>query len=143
MYNIEEILNMLDWYMPPEIQARGIYLAKRSEEIIPYIQPLTPKHNKNTWDNCAIIISEKSDNEIKPYLVDLIEWLQDMNWPGAFCILNRLIQYTDDDSISNAISICRIKAKDCNDRIWECNISDLVNKREKEKGQGDGLREPF
>lgn len=78
---------------------------------IPFIQPLTPKHNKNVWENCAVIIAEKSDENPKPYLVELLEWLQDMNWPGAFCILNRLQKYADNDSICNAINACIEKAK--------------------------------
>lgn len=90
MVDITEIMDMLDWHMPYEIQSKGIFLARDTETIIPFIQPLTPKHNKNVWGNCARIIAERSDEELKPYLVELLEWLQDMNWPGALCILNRL-----------------------------------------------------
>ena len=93
MVDITEIMDMLDWHMPSEIQLEGISLARNIETIIPFIQPLTPKHNKNIWDNCAVIIAEKSDEKIKPHLVELLEWLQDMNWPGAFCILDRLKNY--------------------------------------------------
>ena len=68
MVDITEIMDMLDWHMPTEIQTEGISLARNIETIIPFIQPLTPKHNKNVWANCAVIISERSDEEIKPYL---------------------------------------------------------------------------
>ena len=51
--DITNILDMLDWNMPAEIQFKGISLARNIETIIPFIQPLTPKHNKNVWDNCA------------------------------------------------------------------------------------------
>jgi len=122
MVDITEILDMLDWHMPSEIQYEGISLARNIETIIPFIQPLTPKHNKNVWGNCAVIIAEKSDKKLKPHLVQLLEWLQDMNWPGAFCILERLKKYLDKDSILRAISICLQKAKDCNDEIWESNL---------------------
>lgn len=122
MVDITEIMDMLDWHMPSEIQLEGISLARNIETIIPFIQPLTPKHNKNVWDNCAVIIAEKSDEKIKPHLVELLEWLQDMNWPGAFCILDRLKNYSDNNSILSAISICLQRAKDCNDGIWEDNL---------------------
>ena len=122
MVDITEIMDMLDWHMPSEIQSKGISLAINTETIIPFIQPLTPKHNKNVWENCAVIIAEKSDENLKPYLVELLEWLQDMNWPGAFCILDRLKNYSDKNSILSAISICIQKAKDCNDEIWEGNL---------------------
>ena len=43
MVDITEIMDMLDWHMPSDIQLEGISLARNTEEIIPFIQPLTPK----------------------------------------------------------------------------------------------------
>ncbi|MBR2343852.1 MAG: DUF5071 domain-containing protein [Clostridia bacterium] len=106
MADITDIMDMLDWQMPPEIQAKGISLARNTETIVPFIQPLTPRHSKNVWENCAVIIAEKSDEILNPYLVQLLEWLQDLNWPGAFCILNRLQKYSDNNSIHSAINDC-------------------------------------
>lgn len=125
MVDITEILDMLDWHMPAEIQTEGISLARNIETITPFIQPLTPKHSKNVWENCAVIISERSDEEIKPHLPEVLEWLQDMNWPGAFRILNRLKNYSDKNSILSAISVCVQKAKGCNDEAWEDNLLTL------------------
>lgn len=128
MVNIIEIMDMLDWHMPLEIQSKGISFARNIETIIPFIQPLTPKHNKNVWENCAVIIAENSDEKLKPHLVELLEWLQDMNWPGAFCILNRLQRYSDNNSIYRAINVCIEKAKDCGDEAWESNLCLLLQK---------------
>ena len=91
MVDITDIMDMLDWHMSSEIQSEGISLARKTETITPFIQPLTPRHNKNVWGNCAIIIAEKSDQDLEPYLIELLEWLQDMNWPGAYLIYDRLI----------------------------------------------------
>ena len=44
MADITEIMDMLDWHMPYEIQSKGIFLARDTETIIPFIQPLTPEH---------------------------------------------------------------------------------------------------
>ena len=123
MVDITEIMDMLDWHMPTEIQTEGISLARNIETITPFIQPLTPQHNKNVWENLAVIISERSDEEIKPHLPEVLEWLQDMNWPGAFCII--LKNYSDKNSILSAISVCVQKAKSCNDEIWEDNLLTL------------------
>ena len=128
MVDITEIMDMLDWHMPIEIQSKGIALANNLETIVPFIQPLTPKHNKNVWENCAVIIAGKSDEKLKPHLIKLLEWLQDMNWPGAFCILNRLQEYSDNDSINNAINLCIEKAKDTNDKVWTSNLCLLLSK---------------
>ena len=122
MVDTTEIMNMLDWHMPFEVQSQGISLARNIETIIPFIQPLTPKHNKNVWGNCAVIIAEKNDEKLKPHLVELLEWLQDMNWPGAFCILERLRKYSDNNSIYNAINVCMEKAKNCSDEVWKSNL---------------------
>lgn len=45
-----------------------------------------------------------------------------MNWPGAFCILNRLQKYSDNNSIRNAINDCIEKAKKRSDEVWESNL---------------------
>ena len=126
---ITEIMDMLDWHMSPEIQSKGISLARDIETIIPFIQPLTPKHNKNVWENCAVIIAENSDEKLKPHLVELLEWLQDMNWPGAFCILDRLQKYSDNNSLFSAINVCIRKAKECRDEAWESNLHLLLHKQ--------------
>ena len=38
---------------------------------------LKPKHNKNVWENCAVIIAEKNDENLKPYLVELLDKIYD------------------------------------------------------------------
>lgn len=122
MVDIAEIMDMLDWHMSSEIQSKGISLARNIETIAPFIQPLTQKHNKNVWENCAVIIAEKSDEKLKPYLVELLEWLQDMNWPGAFCILDRLQKYSDKNFVYCTVNVCIEKAKDYGDEVWESNL---------------------
>ena len=126
MVSVTEIMDMLDWHMPPEIQLRGRTLAKNVGTILPFILPLTPKHNKNVWDNCATIIAEERDETLEPYLVELLEWLQDMNWPGALCIQGRLRRYSDNNSIRSAIDICIKEAKEHKDETWECNLYMLM-----------------
>lgn len=122
MVGISEILDMIDWNKSVETQSKGISLASEFEDVFPFIQPLTPKHNKNVWENCATIISQKNDEEIRPYLGELLEWLQDMNWPGAFCILDRLRKYSDRNTIFEAINTCIKKAKENGDDIWNSNL---------------------
>ncbi len=128
MTDVFEVLDMLDWNMPAEIQSAGIELAKSNKDIKPFIQPLTPKHNKNVWGNCAIIVSTKSDGELDPYLIELLEWIQDLNWPGAFCIFDRLQKYSDNCTINSAINICLDRAKSSNDESWQNNLCMLAEK---------------
>lgn len=127
MVDILEIFDMIDWSKPVETQSKGISLASKFENIVPFIQPLTPKYNKNVWENCAVIISQKSDEEIKLYLVELLEWLQDTNWPGALCILDRLCKYSDNNTIFEAINTCIEKAKESRDDVWNSNLHLLLS----------------
>ena len=122
MQDIIEIMDMLDWHKLPEVQTKGIALAKDAETILPFIQPLTPEHNKNVWENCAVIIAENRDEKLEPYLIELLEWVQDMNWPGAFRIMDRLQKYSDDASLCSAVNACIAKARESGDEVWENNL---------------------
>lgn len=88
--NYIEIYKMLDENVEQEIQDKGIELACKIGGIEKYILPLYPSYDKNIWENCAKILEQKTDKELEPYLMELLEWLQDLNWPGAFKILSRL-----------------------------------------------------
>lgn len=59
----------------------GIRLVREINDLSLLIQlPAEP----SVWDNCAKILSERTDKELSPYLVELLEWLQDLNWLGLF-----------------------------------------------------------
>ena len=127
MIDINEIMNMLDWHMPLGVQTEGRKMAEKTEMITPFIQPLTPRHNKNVWDNCALVIAQKKDAELDPYLFGLLEWIQDMNWPGAVCIQRRLKKYANKKLLYGVVSECILKAKECGDEQWEHNLSILMH----------------
>ena len=103
-------------------------LTEKEKDIAPFIQPCTEYYSKNVWDNCAIILSKRSDAELSPYLSDLFAWLQDMNWPGAFCILNRLQKYKNVDTFNSALDICLKKAKSSGEDVWWNNLQMLKKK---------------
>ena len=79
MVAIETIFCMLDWNNPIETQELGRLLAKDLTNLDLFCQPFCEKYNKNVWENCAIILSEKRDAELQPYLTKMLEWLQDLN----------------------------------------------------------------
>ena len=127
MYSIDQIMDMLDWNNSPEVQAKGRELAKEIACINVFLQPLHSRHNKNVWDNCAIILAEKTDDEIGSYLYALFDWLQDMNWPGAYCILNRLKEYNDDKWFNYVLNDCINKAILLKEENW-LNILQSLSK---------------
>lgn len=125
MYNIDDIMDMLDWNQSKEEQEKGLKLAKNIKSINVFIQPLDPKHNKNVWENCAKVLSERSDEELKPYIIPLLEWLQDMNWPGAFIIFERLKNYKDKKNFDWSYYEVMNRAVKLNDKIWKDNLIEL------------------
>lgn len=123
--DIDTIMNMLDWNNSSDEQNRGIKLAENIESINVFLQPRDKKHNKNVWDNCAIILSKRSDEELKPYLIPLLEWLQDLTWPGALCVLDRINTYHDYSSLKYAYEECIKRAKVLNENIWLKNLNEI------------------
>ena len=128
MENTSNIMDMLDWNMPCEVQLEGRKLAKSIEDVCPFLQPMSPNYNKNVWENCAIILSERGDDELRPYLSSLFEWLQDMNWPGAHCIFKRMQIYSNNTSFNTALFDSIKKAQSNSDKIWENNLNMLIRK---------------
>lgn len=90
MINIDYIMSLIDWNKSINEQADGIKMAEDVENINVFLQPCNKNYNINVWDNCAKILSKRTDDELSPYLVELLDWLQDLNWPGALVILDRL-----------------------------------------------------
>ncbi len=122
MINIDYIMSLIDWNKSINEQAEGIKMAEHIESINVFLQPCNKNYNKNVWDNCAKILSMRTDDELSPYLIELLKWLQDLNWPGAFCILNRLRKYADNASYDLAYSTCLKYAQALEDDVWEQNL---------------------
>lgn len=133
--NIDDIMDMLDWNNPPIVQEKGRKLAREIRCINVFMQPGHFGHCKNVWDNCAQILAERSDLELRPYFSKLLEWLEDMNWPGADCIFQRLIQFQDTKWFDYCINEYKHIAKALEMEIWEENLRELQEARKREMEQ--------
>ena len=127
MIDIDYIMNLIDWKKSESDQVKGIKLAKNVQSINAFLQPHDKKHNKNVWDNCAKILFERNDEELEPYLSELMRWLQDMNWPGAYCILKRLQKFEKDSWFDFILGSSIREAKLLNDEMWESNLQMIKN----------------
>lgn len=81
---------MLNWQSRFGDQLQGIKLARNLDDLSLLILPSANGEGKNIWENCARALYEISDDRLEKYLPSLLEWLQDLNWPGALIILDRL-----------------------------------------------------
>ena len=125
MINIDYIMDLLDWNNSIEKQEQGIALAKDVKCINVFLQPGSRYYGKNVWDNCAKILSARSNEELSPYMIELMEWLQDMNWPGAFCIFDRLKEMVNEQLFQYSYTICLKCARALDDETWESNLKML------------------
>jgi hypothetical protein len=88
MADIDSIFSMLSWDSDERTQQEGIREAQKIEHLSILFQPI---ESKSVWENCARIISSKNDDILEQYLFLMFEWLQDINWPGAEIIFDRLL----------------------------------------------------
>lgn len=130
MYDIDEIMTMIDWNNSDELQAKGIELAECINNINVFLQPANPGFNKNVWENCAKILATKSDDVLQPYLLHLLEWLEDINWPGAFIIIERLKNFSGElliDVFNHAVNLAK---RDWYSEMWLDYLSGLLENKE-------------
>ena len=85
--DIDTLYEMLDEEQPIEIQEAALREARKIKSLSVFMQPV---EYKLSWKNCAKVICEKTDKELNSYKYEMLEWLQDLNWPGAFLIMERL-----------------------------------------------------
>ena len=88
---IDELFDMLSWNSDEETQRKGIELAQDVKCISVFLQPHGLEHSKDVWENCAKVLIAKTDDELLPYIGKLFVWFQDMCWPGANLIYDRLL----------------------------------------------------
>jgi hypothetical protein len=125
MCNIDEIMDMLDWNNSEETQRKGIELAKNIKSINAFVLPMNP--GKSVWENCAIILANKPDEILNPYLFRLLEWIEDINWPGALIVLDRLKNFFETEKLSFCVQESVRQAKATNNKIWLGSISKLLD----------------
>ena len=108
---------------------RGIAEAGKLKNIYPFIQPIVAGRNsKSVWEPCAKVIALKSDEELDDYMYRLLEWLQDMNWPGAEIIFERLSQIPY-AKIQDYVEFSIHRAKREQDEIWLDTLEALKEHR--------------
>lgn len=127
---LDDIYELFMWdekYTHEEYKARctkGIEEAKKYKYIYPFIQPIIPQKSKSIWEPCSVVVASKGDEELTPYLFLLLEWLQDLNWPGAETIFNRLTKMPF-SILKQDYDLCKTLAKQRNDIPWLMCLENL------------------
>ena len=124
MVDIDYVMELMDWNNSIENQKKGVELARNIKCLNAFLQPGAP-YGKSVWENCAKVLTERTNKELVSCLHGMLEWLQDMNWPGAFCILDRLKKMTGDSLFEYLYNSSLKYAKALEDDVWESNLKML------------------
>ena len=131
-----KLFDMLNWNCDEETQAKGKLLARQISDFSVFLQPME-FGSKAVWGNCAKILAEKTDDDLKPHLVGLLEWLQDINWPGAIIILDRLKSFSA-EKIKEPLQSSVQQAINNQDNNWLDYLSKLLDNPELSKTLSEG-----
>ena len=64
---------------------------------------------------------------MNPYLIRILEWIENLNRPGALIIVDRLKKFYDTKMFSFAIKECVKRATATDNHIWLENLSELMD----------------
>lgn len=96
------------------IRSSAIKAAKNTKYISVFFQPI---ESKAVWESCAIIIAARPNYELERYKYHMFRWLQDLDWPGASIIFDKLLDFPF-ATIQSEFSFCVNTALQTNDRPW-------------------------
>jgi len=122
---VDQLFKMLSWKNDEATQRRGIDEAKALNG--KYLSILIQYTDVDAGDNCAKALSELPDKVLEPYLPCLLEWLQDMNWPGAWIILERLKSFVEPKVLAKTLEKSVRVALMCDDQHWLKSMSELLD----------------
>jgi len=117
-----EILEDLAWDNAPS-QIKAGFISALQEAEHSYL--IRPTEYVRSWENASIVFLMLSDTEIEQYLLDLLNWLKDLNWPGAEFILKRL-QRVSSDLLCVPLENAAKLASASHDEQWLAWISILI-----------------
>ena len=110
----EDIIEMLHYGQPIEVQKKGIELAMGMEELFFLLEKAElPEYS----DNCATVFTSLDYVRCRKYFDELFAWIEDINAPDAIRIIDYLSAApceTVYDSFKNATSACLKRVNSAN-----------------------------
>ena len=103
MFSIVEIYRaaLEDLEITDEMVENGIVAIRQNPTEIEFI--LKTPLRKDAWYQEAKIIIAQDDSVIRRYIIQLLDWLVDINWPGADMIYDRIARMPLTEDIEKAI----------------------------------------
>lgn len=116
--NVKKYIADLDWNNTKEVQENAIeklVMSLEGEEVILLASQDSPC-NKNCWYNAAIVLKEIGYPRNKEAIPYLMNWFQDLNWPGVKTIVELLRKVGIEEVVH--IKTAMEKAIVNKDEIW-------------------------
>lgn len=121
---VRELVKKLDWNNPQsDIDHAISSLTTIDDDNIRML--ILPELDKNLWANAAVVLKKIGYPRIKHIVPELIEWLQDMNWPGTNTIIE-LLGTVDTKVLIPHVAEALIKAREDDDDMWLGGIKMLL-----------------
>ena len=124
--NIDRIMYLISWYRSESEQQEGLSMARMVSCLKAFCQPGCRDYSKDVWDNCAVILCEHSDEELEPYISDMLLWLEDLNWPGALLIQERLTRFQKVDMLAICLNSAVPALEKLEEWAWLGSIAALL-----------------
>lgn len=123
---IRKLIGMLDWNSAQvDIDHATNKLVSIDSDKIPML--ILPEADKRLWANAALVIKKIGYPRIKEHVPNLLEWLKDVNWPGANIVME-LLESVEKDFLISCIEDTLIKAKEKDDEMWLGGLKILLKK---------------
>ena len=126
MDNIKELIRDLDWSKPEEVQKKSIeQLLKMHDSELIFLAQQNELCHKYCWHNAAAILKAIGYPRIRPVIPYLMEWFQDINWPGVVTIVETLRTINPNELIPY-IEEASKRSIDENDDCWAFGLVTLI-----------------
>lgn len=122
--NLIELIPNLHWKTDETVLRFSIdqLASLNGDDLRLLIQPLG---DKAYWENAALVLREIGYPKIRLVIPELLEWLADLNWPGANTIFELLLTVDNEVLTDNLVNALK-KARDRNDFIWIDAMKELL-----------------
>lgn len=120
---VNQLILDLYFHLPDEVHTQALEKLVNIEE--EYLDMLLQPISKGYWEYAAIALKKIGYPRYKSILPGLLEWLQDMNWPATFIIIESLLEI-DHKTLIPYIEDAISKALRDNDEGWLFGIKCLV-----------------
>ncbi len=87
---ILELIEKLHWDTPQKVQEQAMKELTHMDDKYIYLL-IFPNIGSDCWANAALVLKKIAYPRIKLVIPYLLEWLEDMNWPGALTIFELLL----------------------------------------------------